>query len=205
MIKFHSVSFVKIAQGFSSSVEHESSIRRVQRFFAEFSFDPLIFTRLIYSFLPEEPAYMLSMDRTNWKFGKTDINIFMLSVCYKGVSIPLIWKLLPKRGNSNANERKEVLDTYIRFFETQSIKAFMADREFIGEDWFEDLIQQKVPFYIRIRNNMKIHRRGTAPIKAYWLFNNIKIGTYIAISYIIWATIWVISLVLKLLINIRAR
>jgi len=178
MIKFHSVSYVKLAQGFSASVEHESSMRRVQRFFAEFSFDPLVFTRLMYRLLPEEPPYMLSMDRTNWKFGKTDINILMLSICYKGVAIPLIWKLLPKRGNSNAEERKEVLDTYIEFFGTDSIKAFMADREFIGEVWFEDLIRQKVPFYIRIRNNMMIHRTGTVPIKASWLFNNLKIGSF---------------------------
>ncbi len=178
MIKFQTVSYVKLAQGFNPNVEHESSLRRVQRFFAEFSFDPLIFTRLIYSLLPDEPPYMLSMDRTNWKFGKTDINILMLSVCYKGVAIPLIWKLLPKRGNSNAKERKEVLDTYIRFFGTKDIKAFMADREFIGEEWFEDLIRQKIPFYIRIRNNMMVHRHGKPPIKAFWLFNNIKTGSY---------------------------
>ncbi|MFV0484493.1 MAG: hypothetical protein ACK5MG_10440 [Bacteroidales bacterium] len=28
---------------------------------------------MIFSLLPEEPPYRLSMDRTNWKFGKTDI------------------------------------------------------------------------------------------------------------------------------------
>ena len=178
MIKFQTVSYVKLAQGFSCSVEHESSLRRVQRFFAEFVFDPLIFTKLIYNLLPEEPPYMLSMDRTNWKFGKTDINILMLSVCYKGVSIPLIWSLLPKRGNSNTEERKLVLDTYIQFFGSDSIKAFMADREFIGEDWFNDLISEKIPFYIRIRNNMMLHRGGKEPIKAFWLFNNLKIGSF---------------------------
>jgi hypothetical protein len=178
MVKLQTVSYVKIAQGFSASVAHESSLRRVQRFFAEFTFNPLIFTKLLYSLLPDNLPFMLSMDRTNWKFGQTDINILMLSVCYKGVSIPLIWKLLPKRGNSNARERKEVLDTYIQFFGAESIKAFMADREFIGEEWFDDLIRQRIPFYIRIRNNMMIHRHGTPPIKAFWLFNNIKTGSY---------------------------
>lgn len=178
MVKFHTVSYVKIAQGFSTSVEYESNLRRVQRFFAEFAFDSLVFTKLIYSLLPEEPPYMLSMDRTNWKFGKTDINILMLSVCYKGVSIPLIWKMLPKRGNSNTDERNSVLDTYIHFFGSDSIKAFMADREFIGEDWFNDLIIQRIPFYIRIRNNMRIHRGGKTPIKAFWLFKNLKTGSF---------------------------
>jgi len=178
MIKFHSVSYVKLAQGFSSSVEYDSNLRRVQRFFAKFVFEPLIFTKLIYSLLPEEPPYMLSMDRTNWKFGNTDINVLMLSIYYKGVSIPLIWKMLPKRGNSNASEREEILDTYINFFGSKSIKAFMADREFIGEDWFHHLIVKKIPFYIRIRNNMMIHRKGEPPIKASWLFNNLRFGTF---------------------------
>ena len=83
--------------------------------------------------LPDNPPYRLSMDRTNWKFGNTDINILMISVCYKGVGIPLIWRLLPKRGNSNETERIELIHCYIRHFGIDSIKAFMADREFIGE------------------------------------------------------------------------
>lgn len=177
MIKLQTVSYVKLAQGFECDAEHGSNLRRIQRFFAGFVFDPLIFTRLIFSLLPDEPPYRLSMDRTNWQFGNTDINILMLSVCYKGVSIPLIWKLLPKRGNSNAQERSDILDIYISYFGSASIKAFMADREFIGEDWFEDLIRQSIPFYIRIRNNMKL-RRGGKELKAFWLFNNLQIGSF---------------------------
>jgi len=177
MIKLQTVSYVKLAQGFEGSAEHDSNLRRIQRFFACFVFDPLIFTRLIFSLLPTEPPYRLSMDRTNWQFGNTDINILMLSVCYKGVSIPLVWKLLPKRGNSNAKERSDILNIYINYFGTASIKAFMADREFIGEDWFEDIIRQKIPFYIRIRNNMKL-RRGGKEFKAFWLFNNLQVGSY---------------------------
>ncbi|HAT8797519.1 TPA: IS4 family transposase, partial [Legionella pneumophila] len=30
-------------------------------------------------------------DRTNWRWGKKDINILMLSVVYKGIAIPLFW------------------------------------------------------------------------------------------------------------------
>lgn len=59
MIKFHTISYVRQAQGCSRSVEHESNLWRVQWFFAEFVFDPLIFTRLIYSLLPEETPYRL--------------------------------------------------------------------------------------------------------------------------------------------------
>ena len=99
------VSFVKLAQGFEGQVSYESNHRRIQRFFAEFIIDRYLLARLIFSLLPSKPPYRFSLDRTNWKFGKTDINILMLSVCYQGVAIPLLWKMLSKRRNSNASER----------------------------------------------------------------------------------------------------
>jgi hypothetical protein len=68
-------------------------------------------SRLIFSLLPDKPPYQVSFDRTNWKFGKTDINIIMLSVSYHGVSIPLLWKMLPKRGNSKTKERQVFIST----------------------------------------------------------------------------------------------
>jgi hypothetical protein len=40
-------------------------------------------------------------NRTNWKFGKANINFLVLGVAYKGMAIPLFWYLLDKRGNSN--------------------------------------------------------------------------------------------------------
>ncbi len=110
------------------------------------------------------------MDRTNWKFRNTDINILMISVCYKGVGIPLIWKLLTKYGNSNANERIKLIDRYIQCFGADSIKAFMADREFVEEEWFEDLIRLKSSFYIRLRNNMLVHKSGQEPKPVFWFF-----------------------------------
>ena len=45
--------------------------------------------------------WVLAMDRTNWEFGKTTINILMISVIWKGMGVPLIWTLLPSAGNSN--------------------------------------------------------------------------------------------------------
>lgn len=176
MCKLQTVSFVKLSQGFEGKALQESNMRRIQRFFAGFVVDDLLIANIVFSMLPEKPPYKLSLDRTNWKFGKTDINILMLSICYKGVALPILWSLLPKRGNSNCNERKELLNQYIELFGTASIDSFMADREFIGGDWFEELIRSKIPFYIRIRGNMKVRVPGKGMKKAFWLFNNLKIN-----------------------------
>jgi len=33
------------------------------------------------------------------------------------------------------------------------IKRILADRDFVGKDWFGWLLKEKIPFYIRIKNN----------------------------------------------------
>lgn len=176
MCKLQTVSFVKLSQGFEGKALQESNLRRIQRFFAEFMVDNHLIARIVFSLLPHEPPYKLSLDRTNWKFGKTDINILMLSVCYKGVALPILWTLLSKRGNSNSNERKQLLNQYIELFGTASIDSLMADREFIGGDWFDELILHKIPFYIRIKGNMKVVVPSKGEKKACWLFNHLKVN-----------------------------
>jgi hypothetical protein len=48
----------------------------------------------------------LALDRTNWKFGRIDINLLVLAVVVANqFSIPILWKALPKKGNSNTHER----------------------------------------------------------------------------------------------------
>jgi hypothetical protein len=64
--------------------------------------------------LPERDKVKLSIDRTNWKFGQTDINIFMLGVVYHGVAFPLLFSMLDKRGNSNSGERIALIERFIR-------------------------------------------------------------------------------------------
>lgn len=36
----------------------------------------------------------------------------------------------------------------------------MADREFIGENWFDKLIFNNIPFYLRLRENLKVYVIG---------------------------------------------
>ena len=77
----------------------------------------------------------LAIDRTSWQFGKTAINIFMLAVVHDGVAYPLMFSMLPKKGNSNTKERIALLQRYIRLFGANSIDCLLADREFVGEHW----------------------------------------------------------------------
>lgn len=99
---------------------------------------------------------ILALDRTNWRYGKEDINLLVLSVIVKGCGIPLYWLELDSRGNSDTNERKQVMNRLIGLIKVDKIAYLLADREFIGEDWFGHLADQGVKFVIRIRGNMLI-------------------------------------------------
>ncbi|MDJ1498255.1 transposase [Cytophagaceae bacterium DM2B3-1] len=52
-----------------------------------------------------------------------------------------------------------------------------ADREFIGDVWWQFLIENKIPFFIRIRENMKVHLAAKGEVRAFWLFNNLPLNT----------------------------
>ncbi len=144
-----SVQFNKIATFLNEEATDASNIRRIQRFFKDYELSYLQFAILMISFLPNK-KYRLCIDRTNWKFGSTDINIFALTVHYKGTSIPILFEMLDKKGNSNQQERIDLLDKFVSIFGHKRIKSLTADREFIGEKWFKFLIQKKICFHIRI-------------------------------------------------------
>ena len=82
--KVKTVCFERLAEAMDSEAKVTSRHRRIQRFFADFLIDEDLIAKFLFSLLPRQTGLTLSIDRTNWKFGKTDINIFMLSVCHDG-------------------------------------------------------------------------------------------------------------------------
>jgi hypothetical protein len=180
LCKVQTVGFEKLANAFDNEALAASSLRRVQRFIANYVLDPDLIAKLIFSLLPEKGNLKLSIDRTNWKFGQTDINIFMLGVTYKGVAFPLLFKMLGKRGNSNSKERIDLVNRFIELFGTDCIDCLMADREFVGDKWIKFLNDNGIRYYIRIRNNFKIYLpHKNKEIKASWLFNSLKTGEFL--------------------------
>ena len=104
--------------------------------------------------------WVLAMDRTNWEFGKTTINILMISVIWNGMGVPLIWSLLPSAGNSNTKARTDLLDRLQGTFSDLKIASLIGDREFIGDAWMAYLGARKIPFILRLRENQHVVREG---------------------------------------------
>ncbi|MFM7424201.1 MAG: hypothetical protein ACKO7W_04255 [Elainella sp.] len=75
--------------------------------------------------------------RTTWEFGGCCHNILMLGVVHNGVVFPLFWWMLDKQGNSNTSERIDLLGEFFLAFPQVEVEDLWADREFMGEEWFE--------------------------------------------------------------------
>lgn len=186
LCKVQTVTFEKLANAFDSHADSESSLRRIQRFIANYSLDSDLIARLIFNLLPCQDKLILSIDRTNWKFGQTNINIFMLGIVYKGVAFPLLFTMLDKRGNSNSQERIDLINRFIILFGKEVIESVVADREFVGEKWLEFLNNNRIRYYIRIRNNFKVFLpHKNKEIKASHLFNRFKTNEFVYYNKIV--------------------
>lgn len=155
-----SVNLVKVAASMNTGTLQDSNYRRVQRFIHEIRFSPHLLSPFLLRLAGIKGPFTLILDRTNWEFGKAKINFLMLSVLGNGWSIPVLWMLLPKKGNSNEEERIELLNRFLSIFGKGVIYNLLADREFIGDKWIEYLITHEIPFDIRIRANMKVNSKG---------------------------------------------
>jgi hypothetical protein len=94
------------------------------------------------------------LDRSNWKYGDKEINYLVLSWrVNKKISLPLMFVDLNKAGNSNITERLDLLSKFNEVFGFHRINSLMADREFIGVKWFNALNKNKIPYFIRAKEN----------------------------------------------------
>jgi hypothetical protein len=136
----------------------ESHYRNLQRYFK----DPInqdqtgktVLLSLVKSIIAElrgkkEPIYLI-LDGTSWGFGQKKYHFLTLSILYKGVSVPLYWQDLAKKGTSNFEERKQMLEEAAQLYDLKGM-TLLADREYVGREWFHFLVHDlKMNFVIRL-------------------------------------------------------
>jgi len=83
---------------------------------------------------------------------------------------------LDKAGNSNTAERLDLLEVFNDVFGFHRIKSLMADREFIGKKWFKTLNENKITYFIRIKENTLLPWGKDNPIQVKKLFLHLKWG-----------------------------
>lgn len=93
----------------------------------------------------------LIVDRTQWKLGKTWINILTVSVVASGVSVPLCWTVLNRKGNASGEQHREIVQRAIEKIGKHRIEYILADREFGNAELLGWLIGQELDFRIRLK------------------------------------------------------
>ena len=95
-----------------NKAEPSSNYVKLVRFFKHPRIEELIqqILGLCQDIFPVGRIRWIAIDRTNWQYGKKNINLLVLSCIYNHVSVPIIWKQLNKRGNSNYKDRKQLFD-----------------------------------------------------------------------------------------------
>ena len=183
LMAVNTVNLSHLAVSFPSRALISSRYRRLQRFFSHHWLDynaVAVFIMKLYGFTDMD--YYLSLDRTNWKWGQMNINLLVLAVVYRGAAIPVYWLPLNKRGNSNSRERIALLKRFIGQFGQDRIKGLLADREFIGDVWMGWLLEQKIPFTIRIRNNSYAENAQGVRSRVDRLFYALKAGEVLTLT-----------------------
>lgn len=138
----------------------ESNRTRIRRFFDDCRVSPEAFARIIAAFLPGTP-WILALDRTNWFWGKTPVNLLVLAVVFNKCAVPLLWLPLEHQGNSDTKLRIKILSLFLQLFSSTKILYVTGDREFIGKDWLSWLKTNKIPFRLRLKNDtLVLDERG---------------------------------------------
>ena len=171
-----SVNLKKIACAFmgESSASRHSNYRRLQRFFsgAMFNYDHI--AKVIFTlFRFDKINCYLILDRTNWQWGQSNLNILFLCIAYRGAAIPVYWLVLNKKGNSSTRERIALIQRFIRCFGVDCISGLLGDREFIGKAWFNYLDQAGIAYYFRVKKDADTTNRYGKSIAVHWLFHNL--------------------------------
>jgi Transposase DDE domain len=166
----------RLAAYVASTAQTASVRRRFYRFFQYARLDGAMAAHVVVDLLGlRGKPWVLAIDRTNWDFGKTTINILMISVTWNGIGIPLLWTLLPTAGNSHTSERTDLLDRLRAAFPDLKIAALMGDREFIGDAWMSYLHRENIPFVLRLRENQHVLREGYAAVPISLIARHLKV------------------------------
>lgn len=157
VVKIGIQSLEQLAGAFDSKAQKASSLRRINRFLTHFTIDYSLLSKSMIALMRlDKTAQILALDRTEWQLGKTWVNVLMLSVCYKGVAVPIWWKVYAKKGLSSQQQRIDCLESFQASLPTFTIKALVADREFIGQVWLAYLQKANIVFYMRMKENFYV-------------------------------------------------
>ncbi|MGI4870509.1 MAG: hypothetical protein ACRYFX_04945 [Janthinobacterium lividum] len=151
MVKSRNVQFCKVAQHLNDRAKLASNETRIQDFFREAPLNYALLAHLLLRLLPATGKLRLCIDRTEWDFGKCQVNILLVTVGRDEVTLPFYWELLDNRsGNSNAADRIALLRLCMQVLGQHRLGLVVGDHEFLGHVWLKWLQDNGLNFVMRL-------------------------------------------------------
>lgn len=145
----------KIAIHLRSTATLDSRTKTVARTFHDAGLSEQDVLNILLPLLPDGKLIFV-MDRTNWKHGQAHINILALGVVLGNVVIPLVHEMLLHGGNSRSDLRIVLVGRLLGSIPAKRWRVLIADREFVGEAWFEFLRRKQIKRCIRVKETTRM-------------------------------------------------
>lgn len=176
LLRVKTVNLAEVAYAFAGRALPESSYKRIQRFLRSFEL-PYAAVALALARQSGVPApFVLTLDRTEWQLGTVWLNVMVIGLAYKGVALPVIWRVLPKKGCASTEEKVEIVTAFVRLFGAPSIEFLAADREFADRKLFRYLRAAGISFRIRVKRNALVANGRGEMVQAWRLFRSQRTG-----------------------------
>ncbi|NJK43881.1 MAG: IS4 family transposase [Pleurocapsa sp. SU_196_0] len=166
LLEKRSVNLAVLGNTLNEKVKSESNQRRATRFLARDQTWRDALRDWLLGFFPDHIT--LAVDRTEWTFGNTPINLLVIAIVYNGFAIPLIWTHLGKAGSSNAREVTTLLDTLASSLAGRTVLVLM-DREFANHRLLVWLTRVRWDFDLRLKRDARVsYRDHTARVECFF-------------------------------------
>lgn len=138
----------------SGTASIASKQRRIERFYSKSYIDPDYLTGALKKMFGVK-KFALSLDRTNWKFGKSSINAFAAFASGEGIDSLINLKMLDNEGgNSKSQDRIDLVQEVIKSHGKESIENILGDREFFSLRFISWLTAEDLPYTLRVKENL---------------------------------------------------
>jgi hypothetical protein len=143
-----------LAHYVSGTSNLSSKQRRIERFYSKNYVAPEYLLGAIRKMFGAK-KFVLSLDRTNWEFGKSSVNAFTAFACGDGIDSLVNLKMLDNNGgNSKSEDRIDLAMEVIKSYGKENIENILGDREFFSVKFASWLTEEDLPYTLRVKENL---------------------------------------------------
>lgn len=176
LLRVKTVNLSEVAHAFAGRALPESSYKRIQRFLRCFELPSAAVAVALARHAGLRSPFVLTLDRTEWQLGSVWLNVMVIGVAYNGMALPVVWRVLEKKGCASTAEKLEIVGEFVRLFGARSIAYLAADREFADRGLFAYLRACGIDFRIRLKRNALVRNGRGQVVQAWRLFRSQRTG-----------------------------